>query len=110
MYYRVNRIKNVRKFIDNEAEKDRRKTAVLEKCRVYCECGHSIPFRVGIDRLICNFCGHWVYRNDEIKHKYDEDNFKRMYRKYEKQVEEKMKDVNRITRRVGTKHNKKVSK
>ena len=111
MYYKVNRIKNVYKFVDREAELDRRRTAILEKCRVYCKCGHSIPFRVGIDRLICNFCGEWCYRNKEIEDKYKKEDFERKFRKWEKIAKEKEKDVNRTTRRnVARKKSKKNTK
>lgn len=36
---------------------------------VKCKCGHSILFGRK-DRVICNYCGHYVYRNDKVKFKY----------------------------------------
>ena len=38
----------------------------------YCShCGHSIVFQKKTKRIICNYCGYWVYnhKNDEFKDK-----------------------------------------
>lgn len=41
----------------------------------YCSyCHHSILFQNRTKRLICSYCGHWVYNNkfDEFKDKFTE--------------------------------------
>lgn len=41
------------------------------KYKVYCKCGHSMviyPFE-HIDKKICSWCGHYVYKNDLVKFK-----------------------------------------
>lgn len=41
----------------------------LSKLNVKCKnCGHTVfPAR---DRIICSYCGNWVYKNDKIEFKY----------------------------------------
>lgn len=46
--------------------------SILSNNSKICECSHRIPIPPNVDRVICNWCGHWVYRNDEIKAKYEE--------------------------------------
>lgn len=37
----------------------------------YCN-GHGVTFkRVDNDRLICRNCGHWIYRDEKTKLKYE---------------------------------------
>lgn len=38
---------------------------------IKCSCGHSVFIPTNLDRLLCTWCGHWVYRNDKIKFKYE---------------------------------------
>lgn len=37
----------------------------------YCKCGHSILFQAQTKRIICSYCGNWVYnhKKDEFKDK-----------------------------------------
>lgn len=37
---------------------------------VYCKCGHSIYFSGVKDRMNCNWCGRWVYKDEKTKMKY----------------------------------------
>lgn len=37
--------------------------------RVRCKCSHTITI-VNKDRVICNYCGSWVYRTKEIEFQY----------------------------------------
>lgn len=41
----------------------------LSELNVKCKnCGHTVfPTR---DRIICSYCGNWVYKNDKIEFKY----------------------------------------
>lgn len=38
--------------------------------KVICKCGHRIRFFSGRDRIICNFCGNYVYKNKKSEFKY----------------------------------------
>ena len=48
----------------------------------YCICGHSIVFpqTAKVNKTICDWCGHWIYKND-----YEE--FKDKYQKKKKEIE-----------------------
>jgi len=35
-----------------------------------CKCSHSVLFTGKKDRLICNHCGNYVYRDEKTKMKY----------------------------------------
>lgn len=37
---------------------------------VKCNCSHSVLFTGKKDRLLCNHCGHYVYRDEKAKLKY----------------------------------------
>lgn len=37
---------------------------------IKCKCGHSVIFPNKEDRIICSWCGHYVYKNDKAKFKY----------------------------------------
>lgn len=42
----------------------------ISKMTKYCShCGHSILFQSRTNKIICKWCGHWVYNNkkDEFK-------------------------------------------
>ena len=40
----------------------------------YCSCGHSIIFppKSKVNKTICSWCGHWIYKNnfEEFKERY----------------------------------------
>lgn len=38
--------------------------------RILCSCGHSILIPPQLDRLCCNHCGHYVYRDKKTEFKY----------------------------------------
>lgn len=42
---------------------------------VKCECGHSILVTNKYKRTICSWCGKYVYANDEVKKKYEQQKF-----------------------------------
>ena len=60
---------------------------VVEQNRFYCYCGHSVRILPSEERIFCNYCGHWVYR-DRKKQKA---NCKRIKKEYE----EKLKRIKR---------------
>lgn len=41
----------------------------ISKFKVACSCGHTMPI-VNVDRMICSWCGHWVYKNKQLEFKY----------------------------------------
>ncbi len=47
------------------------RTNNLEKVRFMCSCGHKAIIPYWVDKQMCTWCGHWVYRNkrEEFKDK-----------------------------------------
>ena len=37
---------------------------------VKCKCGHSVVITNKYDRVICTWCGNWVYKNKKVEFKY----------------------------------------
>lgn len=35
-----------------------------------CKCGHTKVIPVYVDRIICNYCGHWIYRTPKLEFEY----------------------------------------
>lgn len=60
---------------------------VVEQNRFYCYCGHSVRILPSEERVFCNYCGHWIYRDQ----KKQEQNCKRIKKEYE----EKLKRIKR---------------
>lgn len=57
---------------DNTFKIDTRRFKEIQKSTKYCShCGHSILFQTQTKRIICNYCGYWVYnhKEDEFKDK-----------------------------------------
>lgn len=44
--------------------------SALQPYKVKCKCGHTMHL-VKRDRAICDWCGHWVYKNKFIEMKYE---------------------------------------
>ena len=42
----------------------------LSKMRVLCKCSHSVFIPNYLDRVICSYCGNWVYRTQQIEFQY----------------------------------------
>ena len=55
----------------NEAEMDKY-CSIITKNSTACKCTHKIPIPPKLDRVICSWCGHWVYRTPELEEKYKE--------------------------------------
>ncbi len=53
----------------NKNKLDKKRLEHFTKQSVKCKCGHTV-FLNTHERLICTFCGHWVYKNDKIEFKY----------------------------------------
>lgn len=48
----------------------RLKHRVITELTIKCDCGHSIVFENKVDRVFCDWCGHYCYRNKKAKFKY----------------------------------------
>lgn len=75
---------------------------VVEQNRFYCYCGHSVRILPSEERIFCNYCGHWVYRDrnkqkancKRIKKEYEE-KLKRIKReRFIKELKERMNNAN----------------
>jgi RNase P subunit RPR2 len=42
---------------------------------VKCECGHTVLVSNRYKRIICKWCGRWVYANKEAKRQYEGQEF-----------------------------------
>lgn len=45
---------------------------VYREIKYKCQCGHSVIIPAFMDKKICDWCGHWVYKSkqDEFKDKF----------------------------------------
>lgn len=43
---------------------------VMTKTRIKCKCGKTTNITAQRDRVICDDCGHWVYRTPQLEFKY----------------------------------------
>ena len=43
---------------------------VRQEMTVTCKCGHRVLFQVQTDRIICTYCGNWVYRTPKLEFEY----------------------------------------
>lgn len=41
----------------------------LSQYKVTCKCGHVLVITPKKDKVLCNYCGHYVYRNKLIEFK-----------------------------------------
>lgn len=53
-----------------QKEKEYRENQALDKLKITCKCGRRKVIPAYVDRLICDWCGHWVYRTKAIEFKY----------------------------------------
>ena len=57
-------------FIAMRKEKPSKYMDKIADYTVKCKCGHSVIFPNKEDRIICGWCGHYVYKNDKARFKY----------------------------------------
>lgn len=51
-------------------KEDQKISDSIARCKCECDhCGHK-EIMVHVDRKICSWCGHWVYRDAKAKFKY----------------------------------------
>ena len=46
-------------------KEDLRRFKSLSECRYYCYCGHSVIINPKETRVLCTYCGHWVYKDKQ---------------------------------------------
>lgn len=44
---------------------DEKKFDSLAENRYYCYCGHSVVINPKETRVLCTYCGHWVYKDKQ---------------------------------------------
>lgn len=44
-----------------------RQSKEYDKVKVKCKCGHRLVIPVWVDKQICSWCGHYVYRNKQLE-------------------------------------------
>lgn len=47
-----------------------RESQAKDKLKITCKCGKRKVIPAYVDRLICDWCGHWIYRTKAIEFKY----------------------------------------
>ena len=69
MQNNYNGMKDYNKFLEHRGKVDVKRHSSITNYSVKCKnCGHSVlPVR---ERIMCNYCGHWIYKNDKIEFKY----------------------------------------
>lgn len=40
-----------------------------DKVKIRCKCGHRVIVPMWVDKKICSWCGHYVYRNKQLEFK-----------------------------------------
>lgn len=65
--------------------------SIISENSVKCSCTHTIAIPHHLDRVICGWCGHWVYKTKELEEEYKKKDFERKLKKYLKESEEKVK-------------------
>lgn len=48
---------------------DTKRFKEIDKYKVKCKCSHTM-IMITAERMICSYCGNWVYRTPEIEFKY----------------------------------------
>lgn len=43
---------------------------VMSNNRIECKCGKRTNIQARKDRVICDWCGHWIYRTPQLEFKY----------------------------------------
>lgn len=38
--------------------------------KIECKCGKRTNITTQLDRVICDWCGHWIYRTPQLEFKY----------------------------------------
>lgn len=44
-------------------------TNELDKVKIRCSCGHRVVVPLKIGKVLCSWCGHYVYRDKQLEFK-----------------------------------------
>lgn len=45
-------------------------TSILTENRTICKCEHSVSIPADIDKVICSWCGYYIFKNKKDEFKY----------------------------------------
>lgn len=51
-------------------KEDTKRFETYSQNTIKCKCGCSVTFMTKIDRIICRWCGNYVYKTPELEFKY----------------------------------------
>ena len=61
---------NSRDYLDHSLKDDLKRHHYYSSMQKHCKnCGHSV-FVVNVDRIICSWCGKYVYKDDKTEFSY----------------------------------------
>ena len=43
---------------------------ILTKNKIKCKCGHSVLISPNKDKIICQWCGNYVFKNEKLEFKF----------------------------------------
>lgn len=54
-------------YLDRSYESVKKRSSTYTDLSTHCKfCGHTIVI-VNVDRIVCNWCGHWVYKDNKTE-------------------------------------------
>lgn len=60
----MSRLSKLRRKSDIEYQ---RKSDELDKVKIRCKCGHRVVVPMWVDKSMCTWCKHYVYRNKQLE-------------------------------------------
>jgi len=48
-------------------EKPEKYSDILTKARIYCNCGHSVNISSDKDKVLCDWCGNYVFKDKKTE-------------------------------------------
>lgn len=51
-------------------EEIKKYSEIIAKSKIKCMCGHSIAIPPHLDKVLCRWCGNYVFKNKELEFKY----------------------------------------
>ena len=61
---------NGKDYLDKSMKSVTKRIEFYNKVSVHCKnCGHTVTV-LSVDRIICDWCGYWVYKDDKTEFMY----------------------------------------
>lgn len=58
------------RYLRTKEDKEyQRQSDYYDEIKFLCSCGHKIVIPKWVEKQICSWCGHWVYRNKKLEFK-----------------------------------------